>query len=71
MWSIPQHASSQGGLLRIWLCCVEQKVSATDEESLPAGIEQCPHCGQSFANAVALVEHVERAHSRKELCVLC
>lgn len=53
------------------LCCVEQKVSATDNISLPAGIEHCPHCGQSFANAVTLVEHVERAHGRKELCVLC
>ncbi len=53
------------------LSCLEQKMSATDDLTSPAGIEQCPHCGQTFADAVTLVEHVERAHSRKELCVLC
>jgi len=39
--------------------------------ALFAGTEQCPHCGQWFPDPVALVEHVEQQHQRREVCVLC
>ena len=51
--------------------CMAIKRRCLHSRSVPAGVEQCPQCGQSFANAVTLVEHVERNHARKELCVLC
>ena len=41
----------------------------------PSGLERCPHCGQTFGDAVELVAHVERQHAAqmagKETCVLC
>ncbi len=53
------------------ILCEALKEPPLTTSSWVAGVEQCPHCGQSFANAVTLVEHVERNHARKELCVLC